>query len=48
MLEALADADGIQRFINRPKDSRRVATCYDQTDDRYLGFAALSSIWPMD
>lgn len=31
-------------FINRLKNSRRVATRHDQTADSSLGFAALSSI----
>jgi transposase len=31
-------------FINRLKDSRRVATRYDKTANSFLGFAALSSI----
>ncbi len=34
----------IERFINRLKNSRRVATRYDHTADSFLGFAALSSI----
>lgn len=34
----------IECFINRIKNSRRVATRYDQTADSFLGFAALSSI----
>ncbi|GGG52372.1 IS5 family transposase [Caldovatus sediminis] len=34
----------IERFINRLKNSRRVATRCDQTADSFLGFAALSSI----
>ncbi len=34
----------VERFINRLKNSRRVATRYDQTADSFLGFAALSSI----
>lgn len=31
-------------FINRLKNSRRVATRYDQTADSFLGFATLASI----
>lgn len=34
----------IECFINRLKNSRRIATRYDQTADSFLGFAALSSI----
>ena len=34
----------IECFINRIKNSRRVATRYDQTADSFLGFAALASI----
>ena len=34
----------IECFINRLKNSRRVATQYDQTANTFLGFAALSSI----
>ncbi len=34
----------IEYFINLLKNSRRVATRYDQTADSFLGFAALSSI----
>jgi transposase len=34
----------IERFINRLKNSRRVATRYDRTADSFLGLAALSSI----
>lgn len=37
-------SSGIECFINRFKNSRRVATRYDQTADSFLGFAALSSI----
>ncbi len=34
----------IECFINRLKNSRRLATRYEQTDDSFLGFAALVSI----
>lgn len=34
----------IECFINRLKNSRRVATRSDQTADSFLGFAALSAI----
>jgi transposase len=34
----------IERFINRRKNSRRVATRYDQTADSFLGFATLASL----
>lgn len=34
----------IERFVNRLKNSRRVATRYDQTANSVLGFAALSAI----
>jgi transposase len=34
----------IERFINRLKNSRRVATRYDHTASSFLGFATLSSI----
>ena len=34
----------IERFIYGLKNSRRVATRYDQTADSFLGFAALASI----
>ncbi len=34
----------IECFINRLKNSRRIATRYDQTADSFLGFAALASI----
>ncbi|NKC31667.1 hypothetical protein [Falsiroseomonas selenitidurans] len=34
----------IECFVNRLKNSRRVATRHDQTADSFLGFAALSSI----
>ena len=34
----------IERFINRLKDSRRVATRYDHTDESFLGFVLLASI----
>jgi len=34
----------IERFINRLKNSRRVATRYDHTATSFLGFAMLTSI----
>jgi transposase len=34
----------IERFINRLKNSRRVATRYDHTASSFLGFALLASI----
>jgi transposase len=34
----------IERFINRLKNSRRVATRYDHTANSFLGFAMLASI----
>ena len=34
----------IERFINRLKNSRRVATRYDHTASSFLGFAILASI----
>ena len=34
----------IERFINRLKNSRRVATRYDHTASSFLGFAMLVSI----
>ena len=34
----------IERFINRLKNSRRVATRYDHTATSFLGFALLASI----
>lgn len=34
----------IERFINRLKSSRRVATRYDKTADSFLGFATLASV----
>jgi transposase len=34
----------IERFINRLKNSRRVATRYDHTATSFLGFAMLASI----
>ncbi len=34
----------IERFINRLKNSRRVATRYDHTASSFLGFAMLASI----
>jgi transposase len=34
----------IERFINRLKNSRRVATRYDKTADSFLGFVTLASI----
>ena len=34
----------IERFINRLKNSRRVATRYDHTAASFLGFAMLASI----
>ena len=34
----------IERFINRLKNSRRVATRYDHTASSFLGFATLASI----
>ena len=34
----------IERFFNRVKHSRRVATRYDKTDANYLGFLCLASL----
>ena len=34
----------IERFFNRLKESRRVATRYDHTADSFLGFAKLAAI----
>jgi transposase len=34
----------IERFINRLKNSRRVATRYDHTASSFLGFAMLATI----
>jgi transposase len=34
----------IERFINRLKNSRRIATRYDQTAPSFLGFVLLASI----
>jgi transposase len=34
----------IERFINRLKNSRRLATRYDKTADSFLGFVTLASI----
>lgn len=34
----------IECFINRLKNSRRVATRYNQTAESFLGFATLSSV----
>jgi transposase len=34
----------IERFFNRLKESRRVATRYDHTSDSFLGFAKLAAI----
>jgi len=34
----------IERFINRLKNSRRIATRYDHTASSFLGFAMLASI----
>ena len=34
----------IERFFNRLKNSRRVATRYDQTASSFLGFAKIASI----
>jgi transposase len=33
-----------ERFINRIKHYRRVATRYDKTDSNYLGFVCLASL----
>lgn len=34
----------VERFINRIKHYRRVATRYDKTDPNYLGFVCLASL----
>lgn len=34
----------IERFFNRLKESRRVATRYDHTADSFLGFTKLTAI----
>ena len=36
--------NNIERFFNRLKESRRVATRYDHKADSFLGFAKLASI----
>ena len=39
-----ATRNRIERFINRLKNSRRIATRYDQTAISFLGFVLLASI----
>ena len=39
-----ATRNKIERFFNRLKNSRRVATRYDHTASSFLGFAKLASI----
>jgi transposase len=34
----------VERFINRVKHYRRVATRYDKTDSNYFGFVCLASL----
>ena len=35
----------VERFFNRIKHFRRVATRYDKLDGRYLAFVAITSTW---
>jgi transposase len=39
-----ATRNRIERFFNRLKNSRRVATRYDHTASSFLGFAKLATI----
>ena len=43
MAEHDVDPEVLERFINRLKNSRRVATRYDHTSTSFLGFATLAS-----